>query len=354
VSPRGKRRPLRLGAARPLRGLLIQLLAAVLLLAPRAGRADERRSHARGSQLVVVDYAGSAFTDPALYAAVRELLSRIQVQVVSPLQSASGNVIAYAHIVIGADAVKVSVEDARGQNAPVRRSVPRGDSDAMLRETVGHVLLGLVEPLAEASRLAASPQALHDGEDARGSRRATPQLGLHGGPVQLGQDCWSGRFVASGAFVWGGPLEPSIALDANMAVPVSVHGQGVEARVLLAGARARVRITALALAHAALDAALGVGADVISMRPESATAGTELSSSSRRGQPVVGVALGARARLHPQVELVLGIGVDLDLQPRRWSVEEGGATSSVFETRYVRPYATLGVDWQLQAQPRRP
>jgi hypothetical protein len=139
-----------------------------------------------------------------------------------------------------------------------------------------------------------------------------------------------------------------------MAVPVGVREQDVEARVLLAGARARARITALAFAHAAIDTALSVGADVVSVRPESAATGTKLRSSSRHGQPVLGVALGARTRLHPQVELVLGIGVDFDPQARRWAIAEGDTTRTVFETRYVRPYATLGVDWQLQARPSRP
>jgi hypothetical protein len=333
---------------------LCALLAIAALVAPRASRAEERRERTRRAQLVVVDYPSSAFIDPGLHAAVRELLSRVQVQVVSAAQAADGEVIAYAQIAVGGDEVEIRVEDARGRHAPARRSLLRGGSDAMLRETVAHVLLGLIEPLAEADRHAPE-QALRAGEDAGSGTRRAWQLGLHGGPVQLAQGTWSARFVGSGALVWGGRFSPSLALDASIAVPVTVNQQGVEAQVLLAGARARARLTPLAFTHAAVDAALSAGADVFVVRPEHAADGTELSAgASRRGQPVLGLALGVRTRVHPRLELVLGLGFDFDPMPRRWAVDEGESSSMVFETRYVRPYATLGVDWLPHALPTRP
>jgi hypothetical protein len=333
-------------------GSLCALVAIAALVAPRASHAEERRERTRRAQLVVVDYPNSAFTDPELQAAVRELLSRVQVEVVSAAQAANGEVIAYAQIAVGGEAVEIRVEDARGRYAPARRSLLRGGSDAMLRETVAHVLLGLIEPLAEADRHAPE-QALRAGDDT-GTRRAW-QLGLHGGPVQLAQGTWSARFMGSGALVWGGRFSPSLALDASIAVPATVNQQGVEAQVLLAGARARARLTPLAFARAAVDAALSVGADVFVVRPEHATDGTKLyAGASRRTQPVLGVALGARTRVHPRLELVLGLGLDFDPMPRRWSVDEGESSSVVFETRYVRPYATLGVDWLPRALPLRP
>jgi hypothetical protein len=173
--------------------------------------------------------------------------------------------------------------------------------------------------------------------------------------VQLAQGAWSARFVGSGALVWEGRFSPSLALDASVAVPVTVNQQGVEAQVLLAGARARARLTPLAFTRAAVDAALSAGADVFVVRPEHATDGTKLSASpSRRGQAVLGLALGVRTRVHPRLELVLGVGLDFDPMPRRWAVDEGESSSVVFETRYVRPYATLGVDWLPHALPVRP
>lgn len=357
MKPRAARRMSRAGAA--IRsaarwGSLCSLLAIAPLVAPRSSHAEERRERTRRAQLVVVDYPNSAFTDPQLHAAVRELLSRVQVQVVSAAQVANGEVIAYAQIAIGDDAVEVRVEDARGRYPPARRSLLRGGSDAMLRETVAHVLLGLIEPLAEADR-PAPEQPLHAGDEGGSGARRAWQLGLHGGPVQLAQGSWSARFVGSGALVWEGRFSPSLALDASMALPISVNEQDVEAQVLLAGARARARFTPLAFAHAALDAALSVGADVFVMRPEHAGEGTKLSAgASRTGQPVLGLTLGARTRVHARLELVLGLGLDFDPMPRRWAVAEGESSSTVFETRYVRPYATLGVDWLPRALPIRP
>lgn len=357
MRPRGARRRFRLNARCTARGgvLALAVLAIAALLAPGAGRADERRSRSHRTQLVVVDYPHGAFVDPELHAAVRELLSRLQVQVVSATQAAGGEVIAYVRIEVGSDAVNVSVEDARGRAPAVRRSVLRGDSDAMLRETVAHVLLGLVEPLAEADRPLAT-QGLRDQGDAS-SRwgAAAPQLGLHGGPVQLAQASWSGRFVASGALVWEGRFSPALALDASAALPVGVDEQDIEVRVLLGGARARARFTPLSFERAALDGALSVGADVLSVRPEAAPQGTELTArASRRAQPVLGVALSARSRVHARLELVLGVGIDFDLMPRRWSVEEGTSSSEIFATHFIRPYATLGVDWLLRAPASQP
>lgn len=334
-------------------GSLYALLAMAALIAPRTSHAEERRERTRRAPLVVVDYPNGAFTDPELHAAVRELLSRVQVQVVSAAQAADGEVIAYAQIAIGDEAVEVRVEDAHGRYPPARRSLLRGGSDAMLRETVAHVLLGLIEPLAEANR-PASEQALRAGDDAGRGTRAW-QLGLHGGPVQLARGSWSARFVGSGALVWEGRFSPALALDASFSVPVTVNEQGVEAQVLLAGGRARARFTPLTFARAALDTALSLGADVFVVRPEDAGDGTELSTgASRRGQPVLGLALGARTRVHRRLELVLGLGLDFDPMPRRWAVDEGASSSMVFETRYVRPYATLGVDWLPRPLPLRP
>jgi hypothetical protein len=355
VKPRPALPLCRRGAARGSTLRVLIALALALPLAPRAGLADadERRARTHRTQLVVVDYPHSAFVDPELHAAVRELLSRVQLQVVSATQASEGEVIAYAQIDVGSEAVTISVEDARGNTPRARRSVLRGDSSAMLRETVAHVLLGLLEPLAEADQPAA-PQSLHDGADAAPSRERSlrPQLGLHGGPVQLAQDSWSGRFVAAGALVWDSRFSPALALDASMAVPVTVREQreqGVEAQVLLAGGRARVRFSPFEFTHAALDAALSAGADVFSVRPEDPTSGTEIKGTSRKVQPVVGIALGARTALHPRFELVLGLGVDVDLMPRSWSVAEGESLSPVFETRTLRPYATLGIDWLARA-----
>jgi hypothetical protein len=158
--------------------------------------------------------------------------------------------------------------------------------------------------------------------------------------------------VAAGALVWDVRFSPALALDASMAVPVTADAQGVEARVLLAGVRARARFTPFEFKRAALDAALSAGADVISVQPQDATAGTALEPASREVQPVIGIALGTRTRLHPRLELVLGLGLDFDLMPRRWSVKEGESLSPVFETRVFRPCATLGVDWTPRAPTR--
>jgi hypothetical protein len=335
---------------------LLRAAALAVMLTPRSGRADERRASARRPQLVVVDYPNSAFTDPELHAAVRELLSRIQVRAVPLAQAAEGEVIAYAHVLMGHDEVSVTVEDARGQHGIARRSVPRGDSPELLRETLAHVLLGLVEPLSESAQITPS-QALSDQAGTPSDRRRAafvPQLGMHGGPLQVTTETWSARFVGSGALAWDSRLGHTLALDVSAALPVAVDKQGVRARVLLAGSRLRARITPWTLTHVMLDTSLSVGLDVISIRPKSAPSGTDLGGTSIRGQPVLGIAVGGRTRVRTRMELVLGLGLDLDPMPRSWQLETGPMHDTVFETTLFRPYATLGLDWLLRAQPAKP
>ena len=329
------------------------LIGAGFVCAPRAAHAEERRNSARHAQLVVVDYPNSAFTDPELHAAVRELLSRIQVRAVSVAQAGDPDVIAYAHISVGRDEATVTVEAAHGERPTARRSLARGDSPALLRETLAHVLLGLVEPLTEGGEPDADGVPRVDVDRSASRRGFAPQLGAHGGPIWMGSDAWSARFVASGALVWGGRLGPALGLDASAALPVSIDEEGVKARALLGGARVRGRIDTMSRPRFALDAALSLGFDVFSVRAKSVADGSSVGGASRKAQPVLGVAMGARARVHPRMELALGIGLDLDPLPRSWVLDDAGMERELFATSAYRPYATLGVDWLPQAQPAR-
>lgn len=303
--------------------------------------------------VLVVDYVG--VEDAELPPALRELLGRVDVRVVSRFEPVPGQVLAYARIEVRAAEVDVVLQDATTRASRAKRSVPRGDSRALLRETVAHVLLGLVEPLAEAARLAPPPAPLPS--EAAPDTPARPRspsalgagLGLWGGPMMLDQDSWGARFVASAALAWSKRFYPQLGFEVGSTVPVSVGERGVRASVLLSGARLRTRITPFEGAHAALDTSVSGGADVIVVKPQTGPAGVALSPTILSWQPAFGVAVTGRVRLSSHLSLVFGAGTDVYPSPDVFRVRVSGRTSEFLETTWLRPYAMLGIDWTSRA-----
>jgi hypothetical protein len=305
---------------------------------------------------VVVEYEGNELVVAELDATLRELMGRLGLELVSPGERPPETVVALARIRIDRDRAKVIVTDGkRSAEPPMQRDLVRTESSALLRETVAHVLLGLVEPLAERddeimepARPAPSPEPLQAPQPRPGRAFS---LGGQAGLALLGVAQWGARFAATGALYFDGALRPALALDLQAALPVRLRAQGVTATFVLTGARLRARVEPVRRRRGSLEASLGGGFDIVSLRPDAASAPLLLEQTSVRVQPIFGGALGGRTRLGTKLTLVATLGVDIDLVRRKWWVQEGMTQSVFFETSVLRPYALLGIDWMAVATP---
>jgi hypothetical protein len=304
--------------------------------------------------VLVIDSAG--VDDMELPAALRELCSRIGLRVVAPYELAPGKVVLLAHIRADGDELELSVEEAETRKLIGQRRVPRGESQALSRETLAHVLLGLVEPWLERARRAqAEPPPPQELPSAPPKERVAwlPSLGLGAGPIALAQNQWSARLAGHSAFTAQRPTAPTVAVDLSGAAPVAVQGEGVQARFWLVGARLRGRISAVARPRGGLDVALSAGVDLLGFKPVSAVDGTSLASLSLRAQAVFGGALTGRVRLPRAIDLVFGVGADVDPKPREWKVSTEGMESTLLRPYTVRPYALVGLDFTLHTTPQK-
>jgi hypothetical protein len=275
---------------------------------------------------------------------------------VPPGEGAPGAVIALARIRIEHDRAEVAVTDGKRPTEPaVRRDLLRSESSALFRETVAHVLLGLVEPLVEREHEIVEPAP--PSPDPEPQREPQPKparaisLGGQAGLALLGVAQWGARFVATGALVFDRALRPSLALDLGMALPVKRKAQGVTATFVLTGARLRARVEPMRRRRGSLEVSLGGGIDIMSLKPDSASGPLLLEQTSVRVQPVFGGALGGRIRLSAKLAAVASLGVDVDVARRKWWVQEGTSRAVLLETAVLRPYALLGIDWTAGAHP---
>ncbi|HEX6242683.1 MAG TPA: hypothetical protein VFZ61_17340 [Polyangiales bacterium] len=303
--------------------------------------------------VLVVDSAG--VDDLELPAALRELCSRVGIRVVAPFEAVRGDVVLLAHIRADGDVLQLSVEDAETRRQIGERTVPRAESQAIARETLAHVLLGLVEPWIERRRreqaeAAARPQDLPSTPSAP-SAPLDVRLGVGAGPIVLAREQWGARVYGHTGFTWLRKSAPTVAVDVSGALPVPVEAAAVSARFWLVGARLRGRFSAFSGPRGAFDVALSGGADLLGLKPVSAPPGTRLESLSLRVQGVFGAALTGRVHLPRRIDLVFGAGLDVDLKPRTWAIEAYGMETTLLSTGYLRPYALVGVDFALRPPP---
>lgn len=305
--------------------------------------------------VLVVDSAG--VDDPELPAALRELCARVGIRVAGPFEAVAGDVLLLAHIRSDGDEIELSVEDAHTRRVVGERSVQRVESQALARETLAHVLLGIVEPWLERARRERAkpppppPQPVASAEPLAPTPLVVT-LGLAGGAVALARDQWGGRFVGNTALVWSNRFEPTLALDLQGAPPVNVSERGVQARFWMLGARLRGRLNLFRGARGACDVALSGGLDLLGLKPTSAQVGVALEPLSLRPQAVFGAALGGRVQLSPRILLVIGLGADVDPKPRVWQVDVEGARSTLLHSTWLRPYALFGLDFVARPAPK--
>jgi hypothetical protein len=344
------------------------LLAVLGATCPHRGFADTPAPEARPVErkVVVLDSVGGENIDAELEATLAELLGRLHLGLVRA-EGAGTRVLARVRIEWNERGATLTVESARGDAPPVRREVERGDSPALFRETLAHVILGAIEPLvgreddvdrpppsAPAPPVANAPPTTNDDRAAAGATVSDGprdpmrlSVGARAGPRLLESDLAGIAFAGTLSLTLPVPLRPSGAVYAGYVLPSRVSRASVDAEFHLVPLRAEARIEPISWGSVALETAITGGVDFISLAAQSAQPYVHVQEAHSRVQPVVGAAVSGRFRLSPSADFVVTAGLDVDTSPRRWVVVTPQMRDELFETARLRPYAALGLDFAM-------
>ncbi len=353
-----------------LRALVLAMLSVWLCSAPLAAQEPERGQVAlRASEL--------SRKDPEFQETLRELLSRVGLELVTPTRAHDERVLWRVDVELVGSAAAITLHNQRSDTR-VRRHVKPAETDALFRETVAHVILAVIEPMAaeaavspepaepaaeprsepepaapepahsEASALLSAPR-VDAGSEAAKKTRGEPGLLLNvrGGPLLLGSSELAGQVGGGLALRFMTRLSPSLALEALGIVPAHVEQAGLEARVGLVSLRVLPGLELVERPRGTLGMMLAPGVDLISFRSARAPREVAPQPKSSRVQPVAGLRLRGSLRVSSFMALLLGAGLDVDFAPRRWVLTGPGGSQEVFETSRYRPYAFLGADLTL-------
>jgi hypothetical protein len=338
-------------------------VALVLLASAGLVQADppaiEIRSETR--RFVRLETTGTDGIDAELEATLGELLGRLHLELVHAGAAPDGPIVARVRVESSDRGAVLTVESGQPGVATVRREVERGVSVSVFRETLAHVILGAIEPLAldeSAERAPAPlPEPTPEGLSApdmtpptdrpRDPTRVT--VGARAGPRLLASDRASVAFDGVARVIFGASMRPSVGFHGGYVLPARINRSGVDATFGLIPFRLESAIEPVASRSVALETAILGGIDIVSLSPNSAPPFVHLESSSIRVQPIVGAAVTGRFHLSPNAHLVITTGVDFDAAPRRWDIGSESGRTAFFETARLRPYAALGLDWTMVA-----
>ncbi len=366
-------------------GILVAALVVTSLAATRSASADAG-TDATVQESRVVTFEATGAVDPELETTVRELLGRNGLVLVHG--ASAGKVVARVHVDTNDRGATVVVDDPSGATPTARRDVPAADSPALFRETLAHVILSAVDPFATAAEpkpatppaeppptappppptspapVASAPPAPRAPAPAAsaesGASRAPPassvpatsgrsrlsfSLGAGVGARLLADEQAGAFFQGGGALTLESALRPSVAIDVGYTLPVRATEGAVDGRVSLVPLRAHARVEPLRYRWLSLETSVNAGLDVVSLSPTSNDPSVRLGEAESRAQPIVGASIAPRAHAGPNVDVVFSLGLDVDLAPRRWVLEDGSAHRELFETARFRPYFAVGLDW---------
>jgi hypothetical protein len=340
-----------------MRGARNALLAFAFISHPSTSFADAPALEARepGQRIVVLDTAGGEGIDADLEATLGELLGRLHIALVRS-DAAGGVVVARVHLESNERGAVLVVESGQRNASPVRREVERGDSPALFRETLAHVILGAIEPLATESEKPAPPPRPPEPAPAppapiaRDDVRGEPMrlsIGARAGPRLLESDRLGIGFAGVATVTLGTALRPSAGLHAGYVLPARASADGVDAEFRLVPLRVEGRIQPVAWQSIAVETGLVGGVDLVWFEPQTAPSFVHLADTSRRAQPMLGAVVTGRFRLSWSADFVLSTGVDVDLSPPRWVIASPAERDTLFEMARLRPYLALGLDFAM-------
>ena len=323
----------------------------------------------------------SGDVDKDLEQLLSELLGRSGLTLTWSAPSSEGRVIARVHVKLRDDGAVLDVVDPRDASSARQVSVPRHGAEALFRETLAHVILGNVDPLAtlDAEKPSTTPSR-HAGPTPAAPKPApvaaptvaalAPQpdmslnyrhrreeeerlhvaVGVGGAALLVARDRAAPVMAGSLGLVFPGALQPRAALSAGYMPPLGIDSEGLTANFRLIPMRAHLGLAPWRSPWLALDAALSVGVDWLTFTPTDTTAELRAAPASTRVAPVLGALLGARAHLGAGLDATLGLGLDFDPTPRTWLVVEGERSVPVLEMLRFRPSAALGLEWTLPSE----
>lgn len=349
--------------------VLVACAAVPCTIATRAHAQASGTNVPVGPRFVVLESNGKI--DPAVEDAVRELFARISLIAVPRDNEVRGEIVARVVIEYGETTASVRVRDARGKAPDVTRDVTRAGSPSIFRETLAHIVLGGVEPLAYPQDAPPAPPPLAPAPPKTvttvappppetpkakpGSTSSAPwfaTVGVRAGGLVVGSEGSSltGTFLGAGGAVGvGSPWRPAVEFNANYMFPVHPEAAGVTGKVELVTLRALGRVDLVATDRVALSPLLGGGVDILSVAPGAPTPTTSLASTriaptTVRPEPVVTAGLGGRLHASSRFDVGLAVGVDIDFASRRFLVDDGASRPVLFTTSRVRPFLALSFD----------
>lgn len=368
----------------------ITLLAAglpALLARERSAAAQARPSAEQTSTLVQVYVAGSAETVARTRVSVQELVARLNLPTVvrdaagadeALLRRERSAAMVNAYVDLRSlEAPRVIVADGASGEVLERRMLPPASSTETAVEAVAHVLYMTIESVLrtrdeerrkEAPRDApaetpapepaqtptadepppAPPRRSPSSSAAWGASASAFAAVTSLGPSRL----LAGAGVGAEAAPRGFTVRPGVLGSFAMYAPGEVGESRATGSVHAMSARLLPFVEWAAAPRLTLHAGGGMGVDVLRFDSERPPPGAVSLGTASSTDLVVTTMAGARIALSRSLGVVAGLGIDVDVTPRRYVVEYGPVRESVFNPSQVRPHALLGLEFSVVGTPR--
>jgi hypothetical protein len=383
-----------------------RLAACLLAVLSSATATPSRGAEAPGSAsqpdtrgYVQLTIAADEDSASALVETLRELVARLGLTLrVTRTASIPGALTATAPI-DGAERARVSVDEARADRvrvqvsairdgqvaAPVERTVPRGESRAILAEQIGHVIHSTLESLLvteapapppepagpKAAPTVAEPTAPTAPTAPAASAATEPAAPVVERPVDapppapksrlggLSLDATAfatGRAVASGAgpvlgagaamnvTAWPAVGRPSLWLGGSYSAPFDERTAQVSLRTTVSSLRGIPGVQVVGGRMFDVDVGVGAGADVFHTVPSNPGAMVTLGPAKDVVDPVLTAQVVTRIRVAAIARIVVGVDLDYDLGAHRYvTADASDVHTPVYQPWPVRPSAMLGL-----------
>jgi hypothetical protein len=322
------------------------LRLALVLLVLGAAAAD-----ASGRPLVGLTFVGPPGDRAGFSRSLRELLQRLEVDLVAPETDAplpKDRLIAIVTADWSATSeATITVVDARQRVVLVRR-LTRTGSAPMVIEAAVHITHSVIEELLAAREVApvAPPRVTAPSPPASEEvSGATLALGafLAGRGFGPGSSVAIGGGLNAALSLSQGRWRPSIGLQASYQAPFEIRSDWIQLSVQTISLRLGPAFALLRGSSWRVDLGLEAGADLFVTAPHSSELPPDrVGRPQLVAAPVLSGLIAGHLALARTVDLWLAVDVDVDLAPRRFVAELGPVKQELFSPWRVRPGMLLG------------
>jgi hypothetical protein len=346
------------------------LPAFICLATPMAAAADARSPHRR-VELVVAPPPRTEEMQP-FEAALRNVLApnslglaSVRKETITPEDVAlattaapedAAAIVARVYVDFSAPghAVLFLIDPRRGR-VHVRRVTMDHGFDAVARESALFVIEESIDAILEGREIGVSREEYQRSLSAPAPAPAVPgppsapspppptaagtRLLLAGG--------YDGVAQGSGAYQHGATARIAarrarvqISVAARVAAPVSIAGDGVQARLWAGGAGVSGAARLISIGNFSVSAGLGGGLDLTRVAPTVTAPDLQSAAAFWAPSPLLRTFVEIE-RLFGDISLALALGAEIHPLAERYTVKTGDATRDVFVPRRLRPEATL-------------